>query len=231
MNRFIVAVLVALLPSKLKVLVLRLMGHEIGKNVHIGMSILNIKKIILKDGVKIRNFNYLKNLSELKMMEKSAIDGWLNWFTASNTHNHGQEGFGCLELGEGTRILSRHYMDIQERVTIGKHCLIAGSNSVFYTHTLIADPNSRGINKPITIGDRCYIGSHCILLPGSAIGSFTLVGAGSVITKNFSHKNYVLIAGNPASVKKHYSEKSRFFGYSKEADPDIVLEMSEKQGI
>lgn len=69
MDRFIVAVLVALLPSKLKVLVLRLMGHEIVKNVHIGMSILNIKKIIFKDGVKIRNFNYLKNLSELKMKE------------------------------------------------------------------------------------------------------------------------------------------------------------------
>ncbi|RCJ25526.1 hypothetical protein A6770_27725 [Nostoc minutum NIES-26] len=228
MDRFIVAVLVALLPSKLKILVLRMMGHEIGKNVHIGMSVLNIKKITLKDGVRINNFNYLKNLSHLNMMERSAIEGWLNWLTASNTHNYGQEGFGCLEIGEGTRILSRHYIDIQERVTIGKYSLIAGSNSVFYTHTLIADPNSRGINKPIFIGDRCYVGSHCIILPGSAIGSFTLVGAGSVITKNFSDKNYVLVAGNPATVKKSYSEKSKFFGYSKLAETNAVLEMSEK---
>ncbi len=211
MNNFIVAFLVALLPSKLKILVLKMMGHEIGKNVYIGMSILNVEKITLKDGVKIKSFNYLKSLYHLTMMEKSAIDGWLNWFTASKKHNYGQEGFGCITIGERSRILSRHYLDLQEQIMIGKNCLIAGSNSTFYTHTVVADPFHRQTNKPIIIGDYCYIASHCIVLPGAAVGSFTLVGAGSVITKNFLDKNYVLIAGNPASVKKSYPKDAKFF--------------------
>ncbi|WGV27608.1 acyltransferase [Halotia branconii] len=221
-----VAVLVALLPSKLKILVLKMMGHEIGKNVYIGMSILNIKKITLKDDVRIKNFNYLKNLSHLTMMEKSAIDGSFNWFTASKTHDYGQEGFGCITIGERTRILSRHYLDLQEQIIIGKKCLIAGSSSSFYTHTIIADPDYRETNKPIIIGDYCYIASHCILLPGAGIGSFTLVGAGSVITKNFLDKNYVLVAGNPANVKKSYPKDAKFF--TNNVKPrEVKLEKSE----
>ncbi|MEA5506351.1 acyltransferase [Halotia wernerae UHCC 0503] len=228
MNNFVVAVLVGLLPSKLKTLVLKMMGHEIGKNVYIGMSILNVEKITLKDGVKIKSFNYLKSLTHLTMMEKSAIDGWLNWFTASKKHDYGQEGFGCITIGERTRILSRHYLDLQEQIRIGKNCLIAGSNSAFYTHTVVADPAHRQTNKPIIIGDYCYIASHCIVLPGAGVGSFALVGAGSVITKNFLDKNYVLIAGNPASVKKSYPKDAKFFTNNNNIKPsELKPEKSE----
>lgn len=211
MNNFLIALLVALLPSKLKILVLKIMGHEIGKNVYIGLSILNIKKITLKDNVKIQSFNYFKNLSYLTMMEKSAISGWGNWFTASKLNYQENEGFGCLTIGEGSSITGRHYFDVPGQIIIGKATLIGGYNSTFYTHTITADIDVTNINKPIVIGDRCYIGSHCMFLPGTAIGSFTFVGAGSVVTKNFMDKNYILLAGNPAMVKKVYPKESKFF--------------------
>ncbi|MBW4616326.1 MAG: acyltransferase [Desmonostoc vinosum HA7617-LM4] len=211
MNNFFVAVLVALLPSWIKILVLRMMGHEIGKDVYIGMSILNIRKITLKDGARIQNLNYFKNLSHLTMMERSAISGWGNWFTASQANYQDNEDFGCLTIGERASITGRHYFDVQGRIVIGKGTLIGGFNSTFYTHTITADIDTTNINKPIIIGERCYVGSHCIFLPGTAIGSFTFVGAGSVVTKNFLDKDYVLLAGNPAMVKKVYPKESKFF--------------------
>ena len=51
----------------------------------------------------------------------------------------------------------------------------------------------------IIIGDRCFIGLKCLLLPGVVLGERTIVGAGSVVTKSFPQGN-VVIAGNPAKV-------------------------------
>jgi acetyltransferase-like isoleucine patch superfamily enzyme len=188
-----------------------MMGHEIGQNVYIGFAILNIKKITLKDGVIIKHFNYFKNLSHLKMLEKSGIYGWGNWLTASKLNNLGNEEFGCLTIGEASIISSRHYLDLPGGITIGKSSMIAGANTTFYTHTLVVDPVVDNINKTIVIGDHCYVGSHCIILPGAAIGSYTFVGAGSVVTKNFLDQNYVLVAGNPANVKKSYPKDAKYF--------------------
>lgn len=60
------------------------------------------------------------------------------------------------------------------------------------------------INKSIFIGDNCWIGANSIILPGVEIkGKNVVIAAGSVVTKSFDESN-VLIAGNPAIIKKHF---------------------------
>jgi carbonic anhydrase/acetyltransferase-like protein (isoleucine patch superfamily) len=46
------------------------------------------------------------------------------------------------------------------------------------------------------------IGMGSILLSGSSIGSHTMVAAGSVVLENFAAPSGVLVAGNPATIKK-----------------------------
>tara|TARA_Y100000589_G_scaffold39186_1_gene32841 strand:+ start:3363 stop:3911 length:549 start_codon:yes stop_codon:yes gene_type:complete len=50
--------------------------------------------------------------------------------------------------------------------------------------------------SPIIIGKNTWIGANSIILPGVSIGTDSIIGAGSVVTKSF--KNNSLIAGNPA---------------------------------
>ncbi|MBR6951274.1 MAG: acyltransferase [Oscillospiraceae bacterium] len=49
----------------------------------------------------------------------------------------------------------------------------------------------------ITIGNNCFLGSNCIVLPGVTLADKCIVGAGSVITKSFMEEGTV-IAGCPA---------------------------------
>lgn len=51
---------------------------------------------------------------------------------------------------------------------------------------------------PITIGDNVWLGGGVIVCPGVSIGANTVVGAGSVVTRELPDK--VFAAGNPARV-------------------------------
>jgi acetyltransferase-like isoleucine patch superfamily enzyme len=58
----------------------------------------------------------------------------------------------------------------------------------------------------IRLGEWVYVGAGCILV-GCDLPSRTIVGAGSVVTKSFSAEPCgLLIAGNPASIRKRYDD-------------------------
>lgn len=51
----------------------------------------------------------------------------------------------------------------------------------------------------------CYIGANALILPGVVIGEYSIVGAGSVVTKNIP--SYSMAYGVPAEVIKTYSKE------------------------
>lgn len=52
--------------------------------------------------------------------------------------------------------------------------------------------------RPVVIGDDVWLGTRIIILPGVRIGSHSIIGAGSVVTKDVPE--YAIVAGNPARV-------------------------------
>lgn len=54
------------------------------------------------------------------------------------------------------------------------------------------------ITKPITLGDKVYIGNNAILLPGVTVGSYVVIGAGAIVTKDIPSNS--VVAGVPAKV-------------------------------
>lgn len=86
-------------------------------------------------------------------------------------------------------------------IVIGADCLI-GPNVQLLTATHPLDPDPRRARvegaKPITLEGNVWLGGGVIVLAGVTIGENSIVGAGSVVTKDVPAN--VVVAGNPARV-------------------------------
>jgi len=87
------------------------------------------------------------------------------------------------------------------RVTIGSRTLF-GPNVQIYTatHPLNHLERASGLEygKPITIGNDVWVGGNVVICPGVRIGDRSVIGAGSVVTKDIPAD--VIAAGNPCRV-------------------------------
>ena len=61
--------------------------------------------------------------------------------------------------------------------------------------------------KPIEIGSDVWVGGGALILPGVRIGSKTVIGAGSVVTRDVPEG--VFAAGNPCRVIREITEEDR----------------------
>lgn len=84
-------------------------------------------------------------------------------------------------------------------VTIGKECSFSYHNIIISSsHDYHNFSKMRAL--PVTIGDYVWITANVIIMPGVTIGSNTVIGAGSVVTKDIP--SGVFAAGNPCRVIK-----------------------------
>jgi len=89
-------------------------------------------------------------------------------------------------------------------VTIGSRTMFGPQVQLYTaTHPLDAQERASGLEfaKPIVIGDDVWVGGGAIICPGVTIGSRTVIGAGSVVTKDLPDD--VFAAGNPCRVIRH----------------------------
>lgn len=91
-----------------------------------------------------------------------------------------------LYIGEGGFINYNCVMLDGAPIRIGNHVLIGPTVQIYTFHHPLDYRERRTIEicKPVTIGDDCWIGGGAILLPGVTIGPRSVVGAGSVVTKD-----------------------------------------------
>jgi maltose O-acetyltransferase len=86
------------------------------------------------------------------------------------------------------------------RVSIGDYTLFGPAVQILTPlHPLNADLRRRQeYGKPIEIGSDVWVGGGALILPGVRIGSKTVIGAGSVVTRDIP--DGVFAAGNPCRV-------------------------------
>ncbi len=86
-------------------------------------------------------------------------------------------------------------------VIIGNNVLFGPSVHIYAaTHPLDWKIRASGLENgsPVTIGDDVWIGGGSIICPGVTIGAHSIIGAGSVVTKNIPGD--VVAAGNPCRI-------------------------------
>ncbi len=108
-----------------------------------------------------------------------------------------------LKLGERVFINFNCTVLDAAPITIGDRTML-GPNVQLYTatHPLNAKERATGIEsgESITIGDDVWIGGNVTICPGVSIGDRTVIGAGSVVTKDIPSD--VVAVGNPCKVIK-----------------------------
>ena len=190
-----------------------LWGYKISHKARIGFSIIVPENLEMHDYARIGHLTICKSLQMLKMEENSRI-GNLNWITAFDINNkesfsHRVDRETKLAIGKHTAITHRHIIDCTEKITIGSFTTIAGYGSQFLTHSIDIHESKQDC-KPITIGSYCMVGTACVALPGSSLGDYCILGANSLLNKNFSER-YRLYGGVPATEIKKLSEKMQYF--------------------
>ncbi|SFW40583.1 sugar O-acetyltransferase [Cellulophaga fucicola] len=102
------------------------------------------------------------------------------------------------------------------KVTIGDHVML-GPNVAIYTaahpihHTIRNKHYEHAL--PITIGDNVWIGGNVVINPGVTIGANTVIGSGSVVTKDIPSN--VIAVGNPCTIKREITEEDKDYFNSK----------------
>lgn len=121
--------------------------------------------------------------------------------------------FYC-DYGDGISIGARVFINFNctmldgAPISIGDDCLLAsGVQLITATHPVAPVPRREAWEQalPITIGDGVWIGGGAIVCPGVSIGENSVIGAGSVVTRDIPAG--VVAYGNPARVAREVDER------------------------
>jgi hypothetical protein len=144
---------------------------------------------------------------DLLQMEESTNLGNLNWITGFPSGGSAEGHFGHqpdrrpeLVLFRHAAVTNRHYLDCTDRIHIGAFASLAGFASQVLTHSINLE-NCRQEAYPITIGSYCFVSTNCVLLGGSALPDYSVLGAKSLLNRAYT-ESYFLYGGIPAKPIK-----------------------------
>lgn len=175
-------------------------GYSIDPTARIGLAWVFPKRLVMEANTSIGHLTVCKNIALLHLHEHALI-GRGNWITgfplgpsphfASETDRQPE-----LILGEHSAITHRHFIDCTNRITIGKFTTFAGFQSQMLTHSIDLASN-RQTSAPIRVGDYCFVGTNSVMLGGSALPDYCVLGAKSLLNKAFTD-THQLYGGVPA---------------------------------
>jgi acetyltransferase-like isoleucine patch superfamily enzyme len=105
-------------------------------------------------------------------------------------------------------------------VHIGEHVYLA------FNSTILTHDRTRGLYVHTRIERNCFIGAGSMILPGVTVGEGSVVGAGSIVTKDVPPHS--VVAGNPAKVLKSDVKVGK---YGRFIDADVTEAALREAGI
>lgn len=180
-----------LLYTRINTLIFRLKGAKIGKKVNVvGQPRVRIRrggKIIIGDGVCLNSSRLFAPLISRPVYLCSAAPGAL------------------LELKEhsglsGCSIICKGHISIGRYTLIGHDTFITDFSNHVYSPEFgwATSYDTAKTAQSVIIGDKCFIGSNCIITAGVTIGNNCVVAAGSVLRQDVPDGH--LASGNPAVI-------------------------------
>lgn len=133
-------------------------------------------------------------------------DGGVNPISSNLKGSFYTEENAFVNIGDNvgmsaTRLWISKGLTIGNNVKIGACTLLIDTDSHPIDYNIRRTSNEGTKASPITIEDDVWIGAHSIILKGVTIGARSIIGAGSVVTKDIPCD--CIAAGNPCKVIKN----------------------------
>ena len=107
--------------------------------------------------------------------------------------------FTQIEIHPGAQIGQRFVIDHGSGVVIGETAIVGDDCFVYHGVTLGAKRIEKDQRHP-RLGNHVIVGSHAQILGNITVGDHSVIGAGSIVTKDVPAR--VVVAGNPAKIIK-----------------------------
>lgn len=163
----------------------------VGKHV----SITHGKHIRCGKNVKFEDYSEIHGLCE-ELVFGNNVTISRGAMIRPSSYYGGDYGKG-LVMGDNSSIGPHGYVGCSGKIIIGKNVMFGPKCSLFaenhvFSNTKV-DIKSQGVTqKGITIEDDCWIGSNCVILDGVTIGRGSVIGAGTLVTKDISPGSIVV---------------------------------------
>jgi len=119
----------------------------------------------------------------------------------------------------GLTLVDDTHIYVGDNVMFGPRVVVATAG-----HPVLPQLREQGLqyNAAVHIGKNCWIGAVALLMPGVSIGENTVIGAGSVVTRDIPAN--VVAVGNPCRVLREVGERDRKFYFRERAIPPELLD-------
>jgi acetyltransferase-like isoleucine patch superfamily enzyme len=165
-------------------------------------------------GVKLHGYIWMRaieiprNFHEIEIEQNCSLDRGVTLLVSGKPLAHPK-----IHIGASTYINRNTFLDAVSELSIGQHCAI-GPGCYITDHDHGTDINLTPLQQPMIaeptkLGDRVWIGANVTILKGVTIGDDTIIGAGSVVTKDIPARS--IAVGVPAKVIKSrdYSKQEK----------------------
>ncbi len=117
-----------------------------------------------------------------------------------------------ITIGSGSYLnFNCNFVD-DGKITIGSKVMFGpGVTIATVGHPIDPDMREYMYTDSVTIGDNCWIGAATTICPGVSIGENTVIGAGSVVTKDIPAN--CVAAGNPCKVIREIDDRDKEYYY------------------
>ncbi len=182
-----IVIFAAIMPNFIRIFLYKLIGYKIGRHVKIApFTLLIADKVEIGDNVRIGALNLFK-LGNLKIGSETIIRS-LNMFIGEKN----------LTIGRRSQVTGPFvFMNLAEDIEIGDESGI-GSHSIIYTHGALLpylEGEPRRFEK-VKIGNRTWVHTDAVILPGVTIGDSSIIFAGSVVSSSYPENSFIM--GNPS---------------------------------
>ena len=170
---------------------------KIGKNVSIEPYVVFVGNVVLKNNITIKSFSHLEDVK----VENNVSIGPFARVRPGTTLGEGSKVGNFVEIkkskiGKNSKINHLSYVgdaNLGKDVNIGAGTITCNYDGVKKSKTLIKD--------------RVFIGSNTSLVAPITIEEQSVVGAGSVITKNVNKKTLALTRTSQIEIKNYKRKK------------------------